>query len=272
MAGNDIDRIIKENFVLHLMDVFKVILNIGDCEVDKESDLPSGKIQNTIEREPDFVKVMKRPNGEKFILHIEFQTTSEKDMLLRMQEYHALLQRKVTLPIRHFVIYLGKKPPKMPAKLEKAMVFEGFELRNVSEFDSKALLVSDVPEEIMMAVLGNFSGMSPVSLLKQVLGRLKEVSPNEVKLKKYIYQLTVMSRLRNLQQEIIKQTEEMGLTINIEKDTLYKKGVERGIEKGIERGVEKGVRDLAKKMKREGFDVPTISRITGLSKSAISKL
>ena len=73
-----------------------------------------------------------------------------------------------------------------------------------------------------------------------------------------------MSRLRNLQDQVIKQTEKMGLTINIEKDVLYKKGIEKGAK-------EEKI-GLAKKMKKEGFDLPAISRITGLPKSIVTRL
>jgi hypothetical protein len=42
--------------------------------------------------------------GEKFILHLEFQSVDEEGMVYRMQEYYGLLRRKYGLPVKQFVI------------------------------------------------------------------------------------------------------------------------------------------------------------------------
>ena len=220
MARNDIDRIIRENFVPHLLEVFKVFLGIEDCEPDKEVRLPSGKIQGTVERDPDYVEVMKRPNGERFILHIEFQTTNDPDMIFRGQEYHALLQRKIKLPIMHHVLYLGEGKSTMVSRLAPSMVYEGFELTSISDYDSESLLESNVPEEVLMAVLGNFGQEKPVEMVRKVLARLQRLAHNRTKLKKYLYQLTILSRLRNLEEETIEQSDKMGFVIDIAVDII----------------------------------------------------
>ncbi len=51
------------------------------------------KLQTTIEKEPDFIRIIKT-DAEKFILHLEFQTQDEEGMIYRMQEYYGLLCRK----------------------------------------------------------------------------------------------------------------------------------------------------------------------------------
>ena len=271
MARNDIDRIIKENFIPHLLEVFKVFLGIDDCEPDKEIRLPGGKIQGTVERDPDYVEVMKRPNGERFILHIEFQTTNEHDMVFRVQDYHALLQRKVKLPILHHVLYLGAGKSTMQSKLDATMVYEGFELSNVSDYDAKTLVESSVPEEVLMAVLGNFGKEKPVEVIRKVLERLQGLSHNRTRLKKYLYQLTILSRLRNLEKEIVKQTEHMGIAIDIEKDYLYKQGIEKGIEKEKENARMKELL-TAKKLKQSGVAIDIIAKSFGLTIEEVKKL
>lgn len=275
MPKNDVDRIVKENLVLNLLDVFKVVFEIEDCELDPEADLNIGKLQDTIEREPDFVRVMKTPSGRRFILHLEFQTTNEKGMLLRMQEYHALLQRKVDLPIKHYVMYLGKRPPKMVSEMDPEKRFDGFQLENVSSYDPEQLLQSDVPEEIILAVLGNFGEREAVSVIQRILSRLQQISDEEVKLQKYIYQLTVLARLRNLQKETIKQTEAMALTIDINKDVLYKKGIEEGKSLGIEKEKEnslKARKNSAKTLKAQGVSAEVIANALGLSIREVHEL
>ena len=283
MARNDIDRIIKENFIPHLLEVFKVFLGIEDCEPDREMRLPGGKIHGTVERDPDYVEVMKRPNGERFILHIEFQTTNDPDMVYRVQEYHALLQRKVKLPIVHHVLYLGEGESNMQSELDPTMIYTGFELTNTSDYDSETLLESSVPEEVLMAVLGNFGKEKPVELVRKILERLQELSGNRTKLRKYLYQLTILSRLRNLENETIEQTENMPIVIDIERDGLYQRGMAKGIEKGIEKGMEKGIEKgmekakeeklrNARKLKQSGVAINVIAQSLGLTAEEVKKL
>ena len=275
MARNDIDRIIKENFIPHLLEVFKVFLGIEDCVPDKEIRLPGRKIQGTVERDPDYAEVMKRPNGDRFILHIEFQTTNDRDMVFRGQEYHALLQRKVKLPIMHHVLYLGEGKSTMISKLDPSMVYTGFELTSISDYNAERLMESSVPEEVLMAVLGNFGQEKPVEVVRKVLARLQGLAHNRTKLKKYLYQLTILSRLRNLEEETIEQSDKMGFVIDIEKDGLYRRGIEKGMEKGIEKEKRKSWKEklqIAKTMKQSGVAVDIIARSFGLTIEEVEKL
>lgn len=255
------DSIFRENFILELLDVFKIILGIEAFEIDPENPLSSAKIARTLEREPDFVRVMRSQEDEKFILHIEFQTKDDQHMLLRMQEYHALLQRKVNLPIRHFVIYLGNKKSKMKSEMPIDQIFSGFELKDLTNYEASSLLNSSIPEEVILAVLANNHTKDPAQTIRQILDRLSALSNDEAKLQKYIYQLTVLSRLRNLQEETIKQTKAMPLTIDIDNDILYKEGLETGMMNALERTV------LA--MTKEGESLVKIKRFTELDSSAI---
>lgn len=80
------------------------------------------KLQTTLEKEVDFLREIT------LIVELEFQTVSEKGMVYRMQEYHAILQKKCQLPVRQFVIYLGERLPKIRTKLYSYEVFQEFEL------------------------------------------------------------------------------------------------------------------------------------------------
>ncbi len=93
--------------------------------------------------------------------------------------------------------------------------------------------------------MSNFKGHSPHEIIHQILLKIKEFIDKDLSYMKYVRQLEVLSNLRNLQEETIKQIETMPFTYNLESDIRYKqgieKGIERGIEKGIERGIEKGI-------------------------------
>ena len=159
------------------------------------------KLQTTIEKETDFIRIVETETGEQFILHLEFQSVDEEGMVYRMQEYYGLLRRKYGLPVRQFVIYLGQKASKMQTGLRPEEVFTGFTLQSLRDYDYRSLLASDVPEEIILAVLSNFRNKKPAEVLRGILEKLKAVSGEEITLRKYLRQLAVLARLRNLTQE-----------------------------------------------------------------------
>ena len=53
--------------------------------------------------------------------------------------------------------------------------------------------------------------------------------------------MEILSNLRNLQTQIVKQISAMPITFDIKKDIRYQQGIEEGIEQGIEEGKEKGI-------------------------------
>ena len=220
--SNDYDKILKENIASVFLPLTAKYLGIRIVRSEELKD----KLHTTIEKETDFVRIVETDRGEKFILHLEFQSVDEEGMVYRMQEYYGLLRRKYQLPVRQFVIYLGQKPSKMRTQLPPEEVFTGFTLQSLRDYDSQTLLASDVPEEIILAVLSNFKGRKPAGVLKDILRKLKEVSGEEITLRKYVRQLAVLARLRNLTQETQKQVTNMGLLYDITKDYLYQQGKE----------------------------------------------
>jgi predicted transposase YdaD len=252
MAGQ-YDKILKENIAEIFLSLAGKILGI---HISKSEELKD-KVQVTLERESDFIRIVETDKGERFILHIEFQRADEVDMVYRMQEYHGILQRKYKLPVRPIVFYLGKKPSRMRTRLAPEEVFEGFLLISLNQYSSQDLVSSQLPGEVVLAILGDFEGQAPAEVVRAILGRLKETNKEEAALHKYIQQLFVLARLRNLTKETQKQINDMGLTYNIAEDPLYQEGVLEGIEKGIEKGILKGREEGMEKGREEGMEKGT---------------
>lgn len=88
------------------------------------------------------------------------------------------------------------------------------------------------------------------------MNKLKEISGEEIMLRKYIRQLSMLARLLNLTKDVQKQIIDMGLTYNITEDYLY--------QEGLERGLEKGKKELIIEMLKDG--TLTIEKIAALAK------
>jgi predicted transposase YdaD len=238
--ANDYDKILKENIAALFLPLSGKYLHIT---ITRSKELKD-KLQTTIEKEPDFIRIVETDTNERFILHLEFQTQDEEGMIYRMQEYYGILRKKYALPVRQCVIYLGQKASRMQTRLASDEIFEGFTLQSLRDYAYQNLLSSKIPEEIILAILADFNDQKPADIIKEILFKLKEISGEEITLRKYIKQLSVLARLRNLTKDTLKQIKEMGLTYDITNDYLYKEGITKGIQQGIEKGIEQGKKEI----------------------------
>ncbi|MEM6319347.1 MAG: hypothetical protein AAF960_16870 [Bacteroidota bacterium] len=234
--GNLYDKIFKENAEQLFRPLIEEKLNVRFTSFEPMKE----KMQTTIEREMDFFYNVVTESGESFILHLEFQTEDDTEMLYRMSEYHGMALRRKRKPIKHLLIFLGKGKSKMKTKLPAAEVFTGFEIINIFKLSTEALLASQIPSYIVSAILTDIKADKVESVLRLILIRLKEVCKNKSELSRYQKQLLILSRLRKFEDTAIKIVKDMPITYDIETDYLYKKGIEKGIEKGIGQGIERG--------------------------------
>ena len=247
---SDFDRVIKENIEAVFLPLLDKLFGLSIRNTFEIKD----KVQRTVEREPDFLKRVIDYTGLEFILQLEFQTNNDPEMVYRMAEYKALLQRKYKLEVRQFVIYLGTRPVNMVTELQPRQQIRGFSLTNIHDLSIDNALNSEVPEEIILAILMDFRNADPVSIVRQIITKLRATASDETKLMRTIQQLLILSRLRNLQTITNKEIKNMPITYDITKDSLYLEGLEIGEEKGIEKGIEKGFEKGIEKGKQEGKD------------------
>ena len=236
-------------------------------DIEKMQNLPAN-LNKTLERQPDFLKLVTDTQGNKYILHLEFQTVNDPHMASRILTYFALLYEKHRWEIRQYVVYLGSRKMNMQDRLEIGMTSHAFRIINLQEVSAESLLDgAQQPEEAVLSVLASFNRHEARKVLNRILLKLQELSGNERLLKKYIKQLEILSQLRNLQEETIKQSEAMAITYDIKKDVRYRQGKEEGKVEG-----EKKQLEIARNMKKAGMSVKQIAEFTGLSIAQIQKL
>ncbi len=233
----DYDRILKNNIERIILSLAAQYLGLEIKKIRRIRE----KLQ-ILEREVDFAAFIQTVDGKRSILHLEFQTTDAKDMVLRIAEYHGVWIKKYNLPVFHFVVYLGERNPGMLTELETELVFTGFKLLDFTQLDPEDLIASQIPEEVLLAILGNFRKEQSLDIIKRILRRLKELNNDEIALKNYIKQLTILSRLRKLESETKKEAAIMPISYDIKTDGLYLEGIKEGMEKGMEKGIKKGQR------------------------------
>ena len=225
---NEYDRIIKENIEAVILPLSDKLFGIRPETMEEIT----VDLHLTIERKPDVTRRITDDGGSKSILHVEFQVGDETEMVLRMQTYRALLQEIHQLPVRQFVVYLGQKKPAMKTRVSELIPGDNnnfeFGLIDIQQYNYEQLLSSVIPEEILLAVLGDFQNESPEAVVARVLERLQVASQDTTKLQRYVRQLVVMSKLRNLQEETLLNIEKMPFDFDIETDIIYKRGKQEG--------------------------------------------
>lgn len=230
--ANQYDKIFKENIEAVIPSLMQNVLGIMAVFMEELPD----DVQHTKERKPDALKKVTDSQGNTFLLQIEFQVADEPEMVGRMLEYYAMLWRKYKLPVRQFVLYLGKGNPKMATSLNFDDLSFRFSLRSIKAVDYQLFLKSKKPEEIVFAVLSNFGEDKPKIAIEKIIDRLEETTENDLSLKKYINQLRILAELRKLDLKIDEIMESIAKYLNEENDYFVVKAKRKFVEKLIKIG------------------------------------
>lgn len=224
--GNQYDKIVKEN----IESIIPALMNSVLGFKVKESVIIKEKLQQTKEKEADALRIITDPNGQQFILHLEFQVDDYLQMAYRMADYWVLLKSKYQLPVRQFVIYIGNSQPKMETILSEDGNYFQFQLINITQFDYHKFLNSDNPEEIILSILSDFGKENTEKALHQIIDRLEETIIDQRTFQKYLRQLRVLSKLRNLELKLDDMIQNMAKYFDEDNDIFVIKAKRKIVE------------------------------------------
>lgn len=261
---NQYDKLFRENMHENMQGILEHVLCLDVTTLEELQD----DVQYTKERKTDLLKKVKDPDGNIYILHVEFQRKNDKaNMVYRMAEYSVMLQRKHRIPVHQYVVYIGKGKATMITDIATKNFRFRYNLAALSSIDHKLFLKSDKIEEKMLAVLGNPGKQQPKLLLKQILLDIKNGAHDELTEDRYIRQLHIFVQLRNLEQALKEVMALTGRIFKIEKDPFYIEGRELERAKALE---EK--KAIALHFRNKNIDINIIAEATGLSIEEIKSL
>ncbi len=227
-------------------------------------------LPRTIERRADFVAIGTHPlRQQQEIFHGEFQSQVHHKMNKRGLFYYGLLYDKYELPVNQYVIYLGSGKWTASTQILHPSLSYEYSVIALNEIDYKSFLKTSDPEEIIFAILGDFHGENKSDVVQNIIKSLKSKVKSNKKLQKYIQQLEILSNLRNLQPEIIKQLSTMSIHFDIEKDLRFQQGIEQGIEQQAEKDKRIFVQSL---LDNTDFDNQKIALIVGISVDYVAQM
>lgn len=262
------DYLFREQFHHILKPLGKELFSLEDEEADA---LPVC-MPRLLERIPDLLVKAKDPNGDEYILHIEFQADSQPKMALRMQEYYGIIQRKHELPVVQIVLYIGPGKPGMPISIGELIprTLHQFEFRLISiqDYDYQLFLKCEEPQAIILAVLACWEGKEPFDVLVEILSRLAIVTDDWEEFRKYYWQLEILSILRNLDVSKVLNYIDMPIELRWEDAPSWKRAYQQG-----RRDERKSLGEMfLERLEKNNIDVPRILGPTDKGKHDILKI
>ena len=231
-----------------------IIEKVLKINILESRDLPD-KILVTKQREVDALREVIDSSGSKFILHIEIQVKNEPDMVYRMAKYRIMLERLYRLPVKQYVIYIGEGKSNMISFLRSEGLHYEYNLISFSQISYQLFLASDRPEERLLAVLANFDGEDPETVITTVLTKVRQATESDFSENQYLRQLRILIQLRNLTKQFDNAMEKVSEFFKEERDPFFQKGVIKGIEQGIEKGMERGMEKGIEQGIEKGIDL-----------------
>ena len=226
----DFDNVLKKTFTRVYQSIIHRVLGLDTKNTVK---IPTS-FSRTKEKRSDFAIKVSPPNEEPHIVHIEFQSESDKNMDKRELGYYNEFYWEYNLEIVQYVIYLGPGKHTMPTEVKHPNLNFRYTVISMNEIDVDLFLDSDNPHEIILAVLCKYEREEAPGIIKQILEKLREKTPNERELHEYVTDLEILSELRNLHAETKIQLEKMPIIYDLRKDSRFKEGKVEGKVEGKE--------------------------------------
>ena len=153
------------------------------------------KLHTTRQREVDVIKRVTDSDGKQHIFHMEVQAGNDADMPIRMAEYYIMLHRIYKLPIRQYVLYIGKGTANMPRKLDLPNLHFEYPLISLNDLPHELFMSTDLKIS-MLAILGDLKGKDPKKVTKKIIELIKRGNVSTEEKKQQFMQLRTIAQLR----------------------------------------------------------------------------
>ncbi len=173
----------------------------------------------------------------------------------RELRYWVYLRQVYKLPVKQYVVYIGKKPLKMKNTLMEDSTTHSYTIIDMRTVDCEKFLYADRPEEVIISILCDYKGRDVRMFIREILERIRELVKEETLQSKYIKQLEILSNLRDLQNYVGEEVDKMAFIFDLTKDYRFQQGREKGREEGMEQGREKGREEGMEKGLKEGIEL-----------------
>ena len=212
-AHQDFDKLLRSNIVPALALILGKVLML---DIQQTTPIPT-TFPRTKEKRVDYAVKVRDTSGKEYIIHIEFQTKNDKRMHQRMLEYCETLYGHFGLDVIQFVLFIGSGKPSMITEISLTNLQYRYHIIDLKTIDYHIFLDSQKPEEIMLAILCQFTRKEAQDVITHIIERLFTAA-DVADLPKYFIQLEILSKLRNLQRQTSQTIEKMPIHYDLKTD------------------------------------------------------
>jgi len=176
------------------MAVYLFQLNLIDAE------LLSTQEQRIEDRRSDLVAKVTPAQGESFILHLEIQNAHDGQMVVRMLRYLTDIHlAHPGYPVQQCLVYIGAERLTMASELNSPQLRYRYDVVDMRTIDYRTLYASDQPDALVLAILGDFGGDDPQTVVMRLLEKLRALTgSDEKRLRKCLSMLEILADNRHL--------------------------------------------------------------------------
>jgi hypothetical protein len=184
-----------------------------------------------------------------------------------------MLTRRDELPVRQYVIYIGRKKLNRKGELKLKGLRFSYNLLDLSTIDYRLLLHSEEPGEKILAVLGDFGKEDPAIVISRITTEVMQSSQGELERQQRETQLRILLQLRKFTPENIKAMESISTFFKKENDFLYCIGKTEGKQEGEKAGIEKSKTEFVMSLLlADKFITAEIADYAGVTEDFVNKV
>ena len=255
------DLISKDIIKELLKDIAKYFLNLDIGENITFLDKELSRIEK---READIVANI---NNE-YILHLEIQNANDKTMHRRMLRYYTDILEITDLPIKQYLIYIGKNKPNFKLEINRDLINYKYNFIDIKNIDCEVLLNQNSPDALVLAILCDFKDKNPKKIVEFIIQKLAEYSKDDSnKFRKYTMMLEILSTNRDLLEEV--KEAEMLRNVTYQDLPSYYIGWDEGKLEGKLEGQKEERQKAIKVLYSFGIDIDTIASKFEINKKEV---
>jgi hypothetical protein len=172
MSGK-FDKILKENIKPIEIPLLRKLLGIDTSQL-----VPyDAKMQITFEREMDHIRIVKHKNNKlDYGLQLEFHTSNE-DLRKRNLVHYSFFHHNTGLRLKQVIIYIGRDKATLIKRnhLRHKDLQHRFKVIILEEVPKDMFIDSDIPEEVIIAILCDYGNDSREEVAQKILSRLSQL-------------------------------------------------------------------------------------------------
>ena len=254
------DLISKDIIKELLKDIAKYFLNL---EIENITFLDK-ELSRIEKREADIVANI----DNKFVLHIEIQNSNDNKMPKRMLRYYTDILEITNLPIKQYLIYIGKQKANFQTKIVQDKLMYEYDFIDIKNIDCDILLHQNSPEALVLAILCDFKNKNSKDVIKYIIDKLYEYSKEDSnQYRKYFMMLEILSTNRDLKNEV--KEIEMLRSVTYQDLPSWEIGFEEGIQEGIQKGKFEERKNAIKILYSMGINIDTIAQKFNIKKEEV---